>query len=194
MLNGQYVGCTTGFSQSNKTDIFIPNQSVNDHITPYLQRLVAVDLIKVEQTLSPIIPSEPESPIYVDDNYDYIPTENLTGFRFRLAYSWMTKSESLHTYNPEAMGTNGEKVINLANLFDDLRVRGDGWTQWSRPLTFEDVNYPSSNGGVTLVFTQDNTPNYWMDMSGIVDLEGFFARLINTPPFLNSNIEYYNFG
>ncbi|MDO5650551.1 MAG: hypothetical protein Q4G13_00230 [Moraxella sp.] len=57
MLNGQYVGCTTGFSQSDKTDIFIPNQTINTTATPYLQRLVAVNLIKVEtQTVTPTEP------------------------------------------------------------------------------------------------------------------------------------------
>lgn len=54
MLNGQYMGCTTGFSQSDKTDIFIPNQKVDTDTTPYLQRLVAVGLIKVEKTSEPI--------------------------------------------------------------------------------------------------------------------------------------------
>lgn len=59
MLNGQYVGCTTGFSQSDKTDIFIPNQKVDATATPYLQRLVAVDLIKVEQVGEPVPIIEP---------------------------------------------------------------------------------------------------------------------------------------
>lgn len=48
MLKGQYVGCTTGFSQSDKTDIFIPNQKVNANATPYLQRLVAVNLVRLK--------------------------------------------------------------------------------------------------------------------------------------------------
>lgn len=52
MLNGQYVGCTTGFSQSDKTDVLIPNQQITADNTPYLQRLVAVGLIKLEEQVN----------------------------------------------------------------------------------------------------------------------------------------------
>lgn len=52
MLNGQYVGCTTGFSQSDKTNVLIPNQQITADNTPYLQRLVAVGLIKLEEQVN----------------------------------------------------------------------------------------------------------------------------------------------
>lgn len=65
MLNGQYVGCTTGFSQSDKTDIFIPNQTINITATPYLQRLTAVGLFKTDShslviNHQPIVNPEPD--------------------------------------------------------------------------------------------------------------------------------------
>ena len=98
-----------------------------------------------------------------------------SGFRIRLSAS-ISKSPLLHTYRPEAAGTNGEKVVNLANLFDTTELF-NGVTAWSRPLTYDDVNYPSSNGGVTIVFNTSQTPNYWVDMTGITTLTQFFTAL-----------------
>lgn len=59
MLNGQYVGCTTGFSQSDKTDIFIPNQKVDVSNTPYLQRLADIRLIVQQEDELNLIESMP---------------------------------------------------------------------------------------------------------------------------------------
>ena len=68
----------------------------------------------------------------------------MTGFRIRTRWS-MTKSLELHTYTPSAVGTNGERVINLANLFDDESFKtADGWSMWSRELTFDDINFVNS--------------------------------------------------
>ncbi|WP_213033359.1 hypothetical protein [Acinetobacter sp. ANC 3832] len=100
-----------------------------------------------------------------------------SGFRIRLTKN-ISKSPLLHTYNPESVGTNGEKVVNLANLFDTTETF-NGVTTWSRALSFEDVNYPSSNGGVTIVFNTDENPNYWVDMTGITTLMQFFTVLSN---------------
>ena len=98
-----------------------------------------------------------------------------SGFRIRLAAN-ISKSPLLHTYSPEAAGTNGEKVVNLANLFDTTELF-NGVTAWSRPLIFDDVNYPSSNGGVTIVFNSNQTPNYWVDMAETTTLMQFFTSL-----------------
>lgn len=97
-----------------------------------------------------------------------------SGFRIRTQWT-MTKSAELHTYRPENVGTNAEKVINLANLFDDLTLDENGWSMWSRELTFDDINFVNSNGGVTIVFNSNETPNYWFDFTGITTLSQFFS-------------------
>lgn len=187
MENYVYNGCVMAVQAENSglPAMLLPNATVQaDPEHPYVKRLVARGLLTASIiTVPEVVPSY------------------LTGFRFRTICSFMSKSEQLHTYNPNAIGSNGEKVINLANLFNDSAMTGNGstnldsngWSEWSRPLTFEDVNYPSSNGGVTLVYNKEESPNYWMDMNGITDLNSFFARLASTSGFVGS-IDYKNFG
>lgn len=105
--------------------------------------------------------------------------ENLSGFRIRIKDLTLSKSEQYLTYRPESVGTNGEKVINLANLFDTTDVGNDGWSSWSRELTFSDVNHVMTNGGLTVVFSNDHQPNYWINMSNINSLTDFFNELKN---------------
>lgn len=130
MLNGQYVGCTTGFSQSDKTDIFIPNQKVDATATPYLQRLVAVNLIKVEQTSEPV----PVAPPVV-------------------------------TGEPVVDGVYPEPLICVPQS-----------SGWSRPITWEMVNKPAQNGGVTVDL---GDTNYWIDLRNIHTIDEFFADLVS---------------
>ena len=114
------------------------------------------------------------------------PATTLTGFRIRTSWT-MTKSDQLHTYRPENAGTNGEKVINLANLFDDETFKdADGWSMWSRELTFEDINFVNSNGGVTIVFNSEETPNYWFDFSAITTLSQFFDLLAGSVEYVDN--------
>lgn len=131
MLNGQYVGCTTGFSQSDKTDIFIPNQKVDATATPYLQRLVAVDLIKVEQTGEP----EPIAPPLIV----------------------------------------GEPIV-VDGVYPEPLICVPQSSGWSRPITWEMVNKPAQNGGVTVHFGETN---YWIDLRTIqtIDLRIWLANL-----------------
>lgn len=130
MLNGQYVGCTTGFSQSDKTDIFIPNQKVDATATPYLQRLVAVNLIKVEQTSEPV----PVAPPVV-------------------------------TGEPVVDGVYPEPLICVPQS-----------SGWSRPITWEMVNKPAQNGGVTVDL---GDTNYWIDLRNIHTIDEFFVDLVS---------------
>lgn len=183
----QYVGCTTAFSENGETTVWQPDgtqMTVQHESGAYAERLVGVGLLMP----SLFIEDPTVIGVLIEPNVD------LHGFRFRMRGGGMSKSEQLHTYDPSAIGSNGEKVINLANLFDDLTVKPSGWTMWSRPLTFEDVNYPSSNGGVTLVYNREESPNYWMDMAGVTDLESFFAKLVTTSGFTGGVVEYANFG
>lgn len=110
----------------------------------------------------------------------------LTGFKIRTRWT-MTKSDQLHTYRPENAGTNGEKIINLANLFDDETVMdADGWSMWSRELTFDDINFVNSNGGVTIVYNSKETPNYWFDFSAITTLSEFFDLLSGSVEYIDN--------
>lgn len=130
MLKGQYVGCTTGFSQSDKTDIFIPNQKVDADTTPYLQRLVAVNLIKVEQTSEPM-PVAP--PVVI-----------------------------------------GEPVVD--GVYPEPLICVPQSSGWSRPITWEMVNKPAQNGGVTVDL---GDTNYWIDLRNIHTIDEFFADLVS---------------
>ena len=104
---------------------------------------------------------------------------DLSGFRIRIKQN-LEKSPEFHTYKPWAAGTNGERVINLANLFDDESFKtADGWSMWSRELTFDDINFVNSNGGVTIVFNPQEIPNYWFNFVGISTLSQFFGLMIN---------------
>lgn len=121
MLNGQYVGCTTGFSQSDKTDIFIPNQTINTTATPYLERLVAVNLIKVEQTSEPMPIIEPiiigEPVIVIGDGegvYMPEPTIQPTNDGFWNATSRIDAYEKAGEI-VKKMGDNQRFSITLAN-------------------------------------------------------------------------------
>lgn len=140
MLNGQYVGCTTGFSQSDKTDIFIPNQKIDAETTPYLQRLVAVDLIKVEQ---PILPAVPEPlPLAESDNND----------GFWNATSLIDAYEKAGEIVKQ-MGDNQRFSITLA--------RPDGTNQITKHLTGSFLKHRmfGNDGGLytnAQVFTDDN--------------------------------------
>lgn len=129
MLKGQYVGCTTGFSQSDKTDIFIPNQKVDATATPYLQRLVAVDLIKVEQTGEP----EPIAPPLII----------------------------------------GEPIV-VDGVYPEPLICVPQSSEWSRPITWEMVNKPAQNGGVTVDL---GVTNHWIDLRDISTIDEFFDRL-----------------
>lgn len=138
MLNGQYVGCATGFSQSDKTDIFIPNQKVDATATPYLQRLVAVDLIKVEQTGEP----EPIAPPLIV----------------------------------------GEPIV-VDVVYPEPLICVPQSSGWSRPITWEMVNKPAQNGGVTVHFGETN---YWIDLRTIQTIDEFFADLVSQSQAGNS--------
>lgn len=108
-------------------------------------------------------------------NGDQLPPSE--GFFIRLDGD-LSKSESYYTYSPDSAGSNAEKVINLANLIDNIVDRNaEGWTEWSRALTFEDVNYIASNGGLGVYIHNSGYPNFWVDMDGITTLAEFFEAL-----------------
>lgn len=143
MLNGQYVGCTTGFSQSDKTDIFIPNQKVETDTTPYLQRLEAVKLILVQQTTAPL----PSETIMYEFDYE---------------------------------GNLVPVVVNDFSHQPTIQIPPTVCTpiasEWSRPITWEMVNKPAQNGGVTVDL---GDTNYWIDLRNIHTIDEFFADLVN---------------
>lgn len=113
---------------------------------------------------------------------------SLTGFRIRTKYN-MDKSPEFHKYQPEYAGTNAERIINLANLFDNVDIKdSQGWSEWSREMVFDDINFVNSNGGVTVVFNTKETPNYWINFDGITNLKQFFDTMIQQ----NSQIQYLN--
>lgn len=142
MLNGQYVGCTTGFSQSDKTDIFIPNQKVETDTTPYLQRLEAVKLILVQQTTAPL----PSETIMYEFDYE---------------------------------GNLVPVVVNDFSHQPTIQIPPTVCTpiasEWSRPITWEMVNKPAQNGGVTVDL---GAVNYWINLQNINTIDEFFVDLI----------------
>lgn len=106
-----------------------------------------------------------------------IPVAPLEGFYIRLKGT-LSKSPSYYTYSPENIGNNSEKVINLANLIDELAYRDEeGWSNWSRYISFDDVNYVASGGGLTVVTNTSEVPNDWVDMTNITTVQQFFEAL-----------------
>ena len=110
------------------------------------------------------------------------------------------KSDDLYTYRPEAEGSNGEKVVNISNLFADssfdadgkLIGRNDGWSDWSAPIDFSDINHVMSNGGLTIISNPNVSANSWIDMTNVSNVELFAQELKNN--IYGSNLEYKDFG
>lgn len=158
MLNDQYVGCITGFSQSDKTDIFIPNQKVDATATPYLQRLVAVNLIKVEQTSEPMPIIEPiiigEPVIVIGDSEGVYMSEPIiqpTNDGFWNATSRLDAYEKAGE-RVRQMGDNQRFYITLA--------RPDGTNQITKYLTGRYLKHRMfGNGGGLYINAQTFTDN-----------------------------------
>lgn len=119
----------------------------------------------------------------------------LQGFRFRIrteSSADLSKSASAYTYNADAIGTNGEKKLNLSNFIDELGLDAEGKTAWSKAMIFDDINHADSNGGVSVMFAEGNhdTLNLWIDMRDVNNLSQFFDKVSNALDYHNLKIEY----
>lgn len=119
----------------------------------------------------------------------------LQGFRFRLrseSSADLSKSASAYTYNAGAIGTNGEKTLNLSNFIDELGLDAEGKTAWSKEMFFDDVNHQDSNGGVSVIFAErsDYSLNLWIDMRDVSSLSQFADKVADALQYHNIKIEY----
>ena len=135
----------------------------------------------------------------------FVPSvEPTSGVRIRTQNPNVSRFDVLYEYHPENIGNGGENNLNVGNLWADsaydsqektakIRINNDGWSDWSDPIIFDDVNHPNSVGYLGVSFNTQKSPNFAMDMDGIADSADFAWNLLVK---LNSFgvFEYRNFG
>lgn len=121
------------------------------------------------------------------------PQDDITptyGRRIRTRDAETSRADMLYEYHPENIGNGGENNLNFGNFFADsaydsqvkgaaIRINKNGWSDWSNPIDFDEINHANSGGYLGISHTTSKSPNFAINMAGVTNIQTLIGRAIN---------------
>ena len=120
------------------------------------------------------------------------PQDDITptyGRRIRTRDAETSRADVLYEYHPENIGNGGENNLNFGNFFADsaydsqvkgatIRINENGWSDWSNPIDFDEINHANSGGYLGISHTTRKSPNFAINMAGVTNTQMLIGRAI----------------
>ncbi|WP_443552884.1 hypothetical protein [Psychrobacter celer] len=111
------------------------------------------------------------------------------GKRIRTRDIETSRADVLYEYHPENIGNGGENNLNFGNFFADsaydsqvkgatIRINENGWSDWSNPIDFDEINHANSGGYLGISHTTSKSPNFAINMDGVTNTQMLIGRAI----------------